>query len=191
MPNNVVISLQEICYYNFNKGLKPCNFQLMCKALSGCGWVCFDAIITHLNICPYWNCHNPSLGLATKVRVCKVAGQEGSRESHNIFLGVWEGVKEWTLTPPRASTLGVGILVDSQIFRGHCRGQTSMAWSVPYIIGKLLECRCLKCAHTTHLDIWNTSYGQKKGPESNRQFDSRPLKVRNRPDFLVCRWRAT
>jgi len=34
----------------------------------------------------------------------------------------------------------------------------------------------------------NTSYGQKKGRESNWQFDSRPLKVRNRPDFLTCRW---
>jgi hypothetical protein len=43
----------------------------------------------------------------------------------------------------------------------------------------------------THLDIWNTSYGQKKGRKSNWQFDSRPLKVGNWPDFLVCRWRAT
>jgi len=42
-----------------------------------------------------------------------------------------------------------------------------------------------------HLDIWNTSYGQKKGRESNWQFDSRPLKVKNRPDLLACRWRAT
>jgi hypothetical protein len=41
------------------------------------------------------------------------------------------------------------------------------------------------------LDIWNTSYGQKKGRKSNWQFDSRPLKVRNRPDFLACRWSAT
>jgi len=39
--------------------------------------------------------------------------------------------------------------------------------------------------------IWNISYGQKKGRESNWQFDSRSLKVGNRPDFLVCRWRAT
>jgi hypothetical protein len=38
-----------------------------------------------------------------------------------------------------------------------------------------------------HLKI---RYDQKKGQESNWQFDSRPLKVRNRPDFLVCRWRA-
>jgi hypothetical protein len=36
----------------------------------------------------------------------------------------------------------------------------------------------------------NTNYGQKKGQESNWQFDSRPLKVGNRPDLLVFRWRA-
>jgi hypothetical protein len=43
-----------------------------------------------------------------------------------------------------------------------------------------------KMACMTHLDIWNISYGQKKG-----QFDSRPLKVKNRPNFLAFRWRAT
>jgi hypothetical protein len=32
-----------------------------------------------------------------------------------------------------------------------------------------------------HLDICSPSYGQKKGRESNYQFDSRPLKVGNRP----------
>jgi hypothetical protein len=32
-----------------------------------------------------------------------------------------------------------------------------------------------------HLDIFSPSYGQKKGWESNWQFDSRPLKVGNRP----------
>jgi hypothetical protein len=43
----------------------------------------------------------------------------------------------------------------------------------------------------SHLDIASTSYGQKKGRESNWQFDSRPLKVRNRPDSGVCKWSAT
>jgi hypothetical protein len=43
----------------------------------------------------------------------------------------------------------------------------------------------------THLDASNTSYGQKKGWESNCQFDSQSLKVGNLLDFLVCRWRAT
>jgi hypothetical protein len=42
-----------------------------------------------------------------------------------------------------------------------------------------------------HLDTWNTSYGQKKGRESNWQFDSLSLKVGNWPDFLSCSWCAT
>jgi hypothetical protein len=31
----------------------------------------------------------------------------------------------------------------------------------------------------------------KEGPESNWQFDSRPIKVGNRPESNVCRWSAT
>ncbi len=54
-----------------------------------------------------------------------------------------------------------------------------------------MERRCLKWARMTHLDTLNTSYGQKKGWESNWQFDSRSLKVGNCLDFLACRWLAT
>jgi hypothetical protein len=76
-----------------------------------------------------------------------------------------------------------------------CRGQTSMDCGVIYIIGKLLKCRYLKWARIAHLDICNTSYGQKKGRESNSResasFDSRRLKVGNRPEILGCRERAT
>jgi hypothetical protein len=64
-----------------------------------------------------------------------------------------------------------------------------MACGVLYIIGKLLERRCLKWARIAHLDIWNTSYGQKKGRESNS--NSWPEKVGNRPDLLGCRQCAT
>jgi hypothetical protein len=53
------------------------------------------------------------------------------------------------------------------------------------------KCRCPKWPRMSHLNIWNTSYGQKKGRESNWQFDSWPLKVGNQPDFGVCRWNAT
>jgi hypothetical protein len=49
-----------------------------------------------------------------------------------------------------------------------------------YTVGKLLKRRCLKWARIAHLDILKESYGQKKGRESNWQFDSRPLKVGNR-----------
>jgi hypothetical protein len=70
-----------------------------------------------------------------------------------------------------------------------------MACDALYINGKLLKRRCLKWARIAHLEIWNTSYDQKKGRESNSResasFDSRPLKVGNRPEILGCRRRAT
>ncbi len=66
-----------------------------------------------------------------------------------------------------------------------------MDLGVSYIIGKLLKFRCLKWVCMTHLNIWSTNYGQKKGLESNWQFDSRPLKVKKFRNFFVCRCRAT
>ncbi len=49
----------------------------------------------------------------------------------------------------------------------------------------------LKWAHMTHLDTWNTNFDPKKGWESNWQYDSRPLEVKNCPNFLARRWCAT
>jgi hypothetical protein len=71
------------------------------------------------------------------------------------------------------------------------RGQNTSYWCVLYIIGKLLKCKYRKWACMSHLDIYNTSYDKKKGRGSNWQFDSRPLKVGNRPDLTMCRWSAT
>ncbi len=62
-----------------------------------------------------------------------------------------------------------------------------MACGVLYIIGNILERRYLKWARIAHLNIWNINYGQKKGRESNCQFDSRPEEVRNRPEILGSR----
>jgi hypothetical protein len=72
-----------------------------------------------------------------------------------------------------------------------CRGQNTSHWGVLYIIRKLLKFRCRKWARMGHLDICSTSYGKKEGQESNWQFDSRPLKVKNWPDPGACRWSAT
>jgi hypothetical protein len=72
-----------------------------------------------------------------------------------------------------------------------CRGQNSLPWRDFYIIKKILKRKCLKWGRIAHLDICNTSYGQKKGQEPNWQFDSRPLKVKNQANFLACRHRAT
>jgi hypothetical protein len=72
-----------------------------------------------------------------------------------------------------------------------CRGQNTLHWDVLYTIGKVLKCRCPKWPRISHLDICSPSYGQKKGRESNWQFDFRPLKVKNRPKSDVSRWSAT
>jgi hypothetical protein len=62
------------------------------------------------------------------------------------------------------------------------RVKTPCIGAVLDVIGKVLKFKCPKWPRMSHLDIYNPSYGQKKGRESNWQFDSRPLKVRNRPD---------
>jgi hypothetical protein len=66
-----------------------------------------------------------------------------------------------------------------------------MVCGILYIIRKFLERRCLKWARIIHLDIWDTSYGQKKGWESNCQFDSWPEKFKNWPNLLGCKQCAT
>jgi hypothetical protein len=71
--------------------------------------------------------------------------------------------------------------------------QKTSHWGFIDVIGKILKRRYRKWPCIGHLDIFSPSYGQKKGRESNCQFDSRPLKVRNRclPDigFECATWR--
>jgi hypothetical protein len=137
-------------------------------------------------------CRNPSLGLATKVKGLQGCGPRGSsgvtphaprsaREWGEVNphtpkgVQLWELESRWTL----------------EFLEGNFRGQNSMVGRVLYTIEKILERRCLKWDCITHLDIWNINYGQKKGRESNCQFDSRPLKVGNRPDLIVNKGRVT
>ncbi len=130
-------------------------------------------------------CRNLSLGLVTKVRACNVASQEGSP-------GVKESAREWTFTLTKELPLWeLESWWTPECSENDCKGQNPMAWRVFYTIGNILKRKCLKWARITHLEIWNTSYDQKKGRESNWQFDSWSLKVRNHPDFLACRWCAT
>ncbi len=76
------------------------------------------------------------------------------------------------------------------------RDQNTSHWGVVGVIEKVLKFKCPKCPRIGHLDICSPSYGQKKGQESNWQFDSWPLKVGNRPlpDIRIgsatWRWKA-
>jgi hypothetical protein len=75
------------------------------------------------------------------------------------------------------------------------KAQNASNWGVLGVIGKVLKRRSLKWPHIGHLDICSPSYGQKKGRESNWQFDSQPLKVGNRPlpdlriESAIRRWK--
>jgi hypothetical protein len=105
---------------------------------------------------------------------------------------VWGSVREWTFTLPRQLPFWeMEFQWTLKTSESNFRGQNSISCGILYIIGNILECRCLKWARIVHLDIWNISYGQKKGQELNCQFDSRSQKVRNLPNLLVCRGRAT
>ncbi len=105
----------------------------------------------------------------------------------------------WDKCEGEAHTLKSGKLESFGTFENselEFRGQNTLHWGVLYTIGKVLKCRYTKWPRMSHLDICSPSYGQKKGRGSNWQFDSRPLKVGNRPDPDVCsksatwRWRA-
>jgi hypothetical protein len=61
------------------------------------------------------------------------------------------------------------------------KAQNTLHWDVLGVIGKVLKLRYRRWPRIGNSDICSPSYGQKKGRESNWQFDSRPLKVGNRP----------
>jgi hypothetical protein len=75
------------------------------------------------------------------------------------------------------------------------KAQNTSHWGVLGVIAKVLKRRCRKWPRIGHLDICSPSYGQKKGWESNWQFDSRALKVVNRPlpdlriESAIRRWK--
>jgi hypothetical protein len=137
-------------------------------------------------------CRNPSLGMRPKQGVARSHAKRKTRESHHMLPGVQ---RVWGNEPSHSQVnSNVGSWSPKWTpasSERDCRGQKSLPWRVLYIIGKLLKLKCLNWACIAHLDIWNTSYAQKKGRESNYQFDSRPLKVGNRPNFLACRQLAT
>jgi hypothetical protein len=103
-----------------------------------------------------------------------------------------KSVREWTLTlPSEFPCWELESQWTPESSKRDCRGQNPWPWRFFYIIGNLLKHKCLKWTCIAHLDIWITSYDQKKGRESNCQFDSRPLKVENQPNFFACKQHAT
>jgi len=168
-----------------------CHYwRILVSMYGGMAWIPFHLSSKKGDIFTF--CRNLNLGLTTKARACKGACQEGSPgvTFHAPWsVGECDGM---SLTLP--SELPLWELESWWIPKfsdNDCRYQNPFDWKLLYIIGKLLERRCLKWVFMTHLGNYNKSYGQKKGLESNWQFDSWPLKVMNRPEFFACRWSAT
>jgi hypothetical protein len=106
----------------------------------------------------------------------------------NVATPLWGKCEDETRTPKSGNLESSGTPKTSEL---DCRGQNTSPWNFFYTVWKVLKCKCRKWPRMSHLDICSISYGWKKGRESNWQFDSRPLKVRNQPDPGVCRWSAT
>jgi hypothetical protein len=75
--------------------------------------------------------------------------EECEDDTHTPEMGTWESSKI-----PKISEFDY-------------RGQNTSLWGVLHVIGKLLKCKCRKWPRMSHLDICSTSYGKKKGRESN------------------------
>jgi hypothetical protein len=111
----------------------------------------------------------------------------------NLATPLWDKCEGEAHTPKSGKLESLGTPENSEL---DFRGQISSHSSFLYVIEKVLKCRCLKWPRMSHLDICSPSYGQKKGRESNWQFDSRPLKVGNRPlpdvysKSATWRWKA-
>ncbi len=131
-----------------------------------CSWIAvtssFSTIVLQLQ------CRSFNLGLATKAKGLQRCGPRLSPEVAFSCPEVQKSVRERTLTlPSKLPCWELESRWTPECSESDCKGQNSMAWGFFYTIEKLLKCRCLKWACITHLVIWNTSYGQKKGRESN------------------------
>jgi hypothetical protein len=116
-------------------------------------------------------------------RSCFVGSQKSSFIiTHYVATPLWAKCEGEVHTPKSGKVESSGTLENSE---RDCRGQISSHLNALGVIGKILKCKCPKWPRMRHLDICSSSYGQKKGRESNWQFDSRPLKVGNRhvPDM--------
>jgi hypothetical protein len=107
--------------------------------------------------------------------------------SHPYFGQVWG----WSPTLGKVRDLEFsGTLEYSELDN---KGQNTLHWGVLGVIGKGLKHRYRKWPRIGNSNICSPSYGQKKGWESNYQFDSWPLKVGNRPlldvRFECATWR--
>jgi hypothetical protein len=99
-------------------------------------------------------CRNPSLGLATEARGCKVVGQEGDPGALHMLLGA-QRVRGHEPSHSQVNS-HVGSWSPERTPKSSerdCTGQNSLRRGVLYTIEKILKCKCKKWDLISHLDI--------------------------------------
>jgi hypothetical protein len=91
------------------------------------------------------------------------------------------GLQVWGWSPTLGKVGGLESAGTPECSELNSKSQNTSHWGVLGVVGKVLKLRYRKWPRIGHSDICSPNYGQKKGRESNWQFDSRPLKVGNRP----------
>jgi hypothetical protein len=116
----------------------------------------------------------------------------------NLVYTIIVATPLWPSVGVKPNTSKVGDLESSgtpECLEFDSKAQNTSHWGVLGLTGKVLKRRYRKWPRIGHLDICSPSYEQKKGRESNWQFDSRPLKVENQPlsdlriESAIHRWK--
>jgi len=145
-----------------------------CTNLISFGWkkiVLFPIILLTTHLGPYFGSHplfGPNRSFSSPVFLWQFLSQP-------YFSQVWG----WSPTLGKSEDFASS--GTPECLELDSNAQNTSHWGVLGVIEKVLKRRYRKWPRIGHLDICSPSYGQKKGRESNWQFDSRPQKVRNRP----------
>jgi hypothetical protein len=100
-----------------------------------------------------------ALGSWPKQGLARLRAKREAHESHHMLLGVQ---KVWGSEPSYSHCGSSSPKWTFESSDSDYKGQNPSVWKVFYIIGNLSKHKCLKWACMTHLNIWNTSYGQKR-----------------------------
>jgi hypothetical protein len=97
---------------------------------------------------------------------CITNGQKKFPIDHmdSVATPLWGKCEDEIRTPKSGNLESSGTPATSDL---DCRGQNTSPWGIFYTLGKALKCRCRKWPCMSHSDICSTSYGRKKGRESN------------------------
>ncbi len=78
-----------------------------------------------------------------------------------VATPLWGKCEDETHTPKNGNLESSGTPATSEL---ESRGKKSWPWSVLYIVGKVLKCKCRKWFRMGHLDICSTNSSWKKRP---------------------------